>query len=398
MKRTIPIAVLLWLTVAASCPKRPPPESGRFVLMPASGPAPMAVATTCTDDLACDTIAGQSACTVSQGCVSGECKFAVAAGPTCPCYEGDIRWCGSGTSKVQFCAEIVAGQTGWQAECGPSQAPCTTAYPTNPVCSQGSVATIFDVSKAQWIPTPGAACTPTSSCPAEGQAEKCTPRDPRCTGGIRTYSRASGWSACEDLGCPVPCVPSAEVCNGRDDDCNGIADDIPAESCAAPARGDCAAGHVVCNGSVRACVPALPANEVCGDGRDNDCDGRVDVNTTRDETVTDITVTVEGGAVGTSINRILGPANCNGDRLEAGFARVSGDGDCWVVGWANDACRANPDATAGNSTIRDACQMFWEQGGDNGRRDCRYIAHSGNAWWTRGECRGSFRRRVPACQ
>ncbi len=394
MKRLLLIATLMLVTIAVSCSGRGRPRVERFALISAG--APSAAAATCGDDLTCDTIAGASACTVSQGCVNGECKFAVATGPTCACYEGDIRWCGSGTTDVQFCAETSPGATAWQAQCGPSQMACATTYAGNPDCAAGTVATIFDVASAQWIATPGAPCEPLKSCPADGFARTCTPTSTTCSSGTQVYRRASGWGPC--VPACSPCVPAPEVCDGRDNDCDGTADDIPAEACTAPAVGECARGHVVCNGATRECVPALPGSEVCGDGRDNDCDGRVDVNTTRDETITDITVTVEGGAVGTSINRILGPADCGGERLEASFTRTSGDGDCWVFGWANDACRANPDAPAGNSTIRDACQHFWQMGGDNGTRDCRYIAHSGNAWWTRGTCQGSFRKRVPACQ
>lgn len=392
MLRLITIAALL----AACGPKAP--DDRKFILRP-SGPAMMAVSTACSDDLTCDTIAGAAACTVSQGCVSGQCKFAVAPGASCPCYEGDIRWCAGSTSRVQFCAETsTPGVTAWQSECGPSQVACPTAYPANPACATGTVATVFDTTKAQWIPAPGATCTPGSDCPADGALQRCTPPGASSACGLQTYSRASGWSGCDAGGCPTACVASAEVCDGRDNDCDGIADNIPAEGCDAPATGECARGHVVCSGARRECVAGTPVPEVCGDGRDNDCDGRVDVNTTRDVAITDITVTVEGGAGGTSINRILGPADCGGERLEASFTRTSGDGDCWVFGWANDACRANPDARAGNSTIRDACQHFWEMGGDNGTRDCRYIAHSGNAWWTRGTCQGSFKKRVLACQ
>lgn len=389
--------LLLIAFVLAACGPRSP-DDRKFILIP-SGPAMMAVSSTCSDDLDCDTIAGNAACTVSQGCVDRECKFAVAPGPSCPCYEGDIRWCGGGTSRVQFCAETATpGVTAWQSECGPTKVACPTAFPSNPSCASGTVATVFDTTKAQWTPEPGATCAPDSGCPADGTLQRCTPSGQGSACGLQTYSRANGWSGCDASNCPVPCVSSTEVCDGRDNDCNGVADDIPAEDCTAPAVGECARGRVVCSGSTRACVPRLPQDEVCGDRKDNDCDGRVDVNTTRDETITDITINVAGGAVGTSVNYVLGPADCGGERLEASFVKTSGDGDCWVFGWANSACRANPDASTGHSTIREACQHFWQQGGDNGTRDCRYIAHSGNAWWTTGTCQGSFRKRVPACR
>lgn len=266
--------LLLALLLVACGPKSP--DDRKFILIP-SGPAMMAVSSTCNDDLDCDTIAGNAACTVSQGCVDRECKFAVASGPSCPCYEGDIRWCGSSTSRVQFCAETATpGVTAWQTTCGPTKATCTTAYPNNPTCATGTVATVFDTSKAQWIPEPGEVCAPPSSCPAEGALERCTPSDRSSACGLRTYSRASGWSGCDASSCPAACVPSVEVCDGRDNDCNGAADDgIAATPCVASAHGACSAGRNVCVNGRLECQAGSAQSEVC-DGVDNDCDGLAD--------------------------------------------------------------------------------------------------------------------------
>ena len=62
-------------------------------------------------------------------------------------------------------------------------------------------------------------------------------------------------------GC-VPSVPSTEVCDGKDNDCNGTADD--------GAKNECG---MACSAT---CPPAcVPTAEVC-DGKDNDCDGSID--------------------------------------------------------------------------------------------------------------------------
>jgi hypothetical protein len=54
----------------------------------------------------------------------------------------------------------------------------------------------------------------------------------------------------------------------------------PGESaaCNVPDTADCAAGERYCNahGKWGACQPAMPSEDVCGDGVDNDCDGVVD--------------------------------------------------------------------------------------------------------------------------
>ncbi len=79
--------------------------------------------------------------------------------------------------------------------------------------------------------------------------------------------------------------PKQEICNGLDDDCDGEIDNViengkhigdPCPS-AQPAQGVCASGVLACapgNPSL-GCVTGTPTNEIC-DGIDNDCDGLVD--------------------------------------------------------------------------------------------------------------------------
>ncbi len=70
------------------------------------------------------------------------------------------------------------------------------------------------------------------------------------------------------------CVPGVEVCNGRDDDCDGAIDeDLGASNCG---TGACARMQLNCmNGATQTCTPGAPAAESCN-GIDDDCDGMVD--------------------------------------------------------------------------------------------------------------------------
>src|SRR5207247_727526 len=76
----------------------------------------------------------------------------------------------------------------------------------------------------------------------------------------------------------LPGVPSAEVCDGADNDCDGTTDEdyVPQPTscgvgaCARTGETACVEGHVL-----DSCLPGVPTAEVC-DGADNDCDGTTD--------------------------------------------------------------------------------------------------------------------------
>ncbi len=82
-----------------------------------------------------------------------------------------------------------------------------------------------------------------------------------------------------DAGCS-PTNGGVEICDGVDNDCNGVVDDGFDTGPCTVGMGACeATGEFVCVDDQSAecnVSPGTPGEELCGDGVDNDCDGTVD--------------------------------------------------------------------------------------------------------------------------
>lgn len=90
----------------------------------------------------------------------------------------------------------------------------------------------------------------------------CTPGTQTCEDGF--------WGECFNAG-----IPTEEVCDGMDNDCNGVVDaGIPIVTCPLETQSGCNTdGHTFCFSGVVMCLRV----EVC-DGIDNDCNGETDEN------------------------------------------------------------------------------------------------------------------------
>src|SRR4029450_9462897 len=104
--------------------------------------------------------------------------------------------------------------------------------------------------------------------PLPGVGQRCGSPVGECRQG--TTMCINGKLVCDDVG-PMP-----EVCDGKDNDCNGSIDENLTMTCSTA----CGGGSRSCVAGVWGpCPAATPTAEVC-DGKDNDCNGVVDDNVT----------------------------------------------------------------------------------------------------------------------
>lgn len=137
-------------------------------------------------------------------------------------------------------------------------------------CNNGACAEGYFCSGNKCLPWNG-----TCDCNADTAGAKRTCSQQNGIGkcyGFETCDPKTGWGPCDAPN------PKNELCNGLDDDCDGFIDDgLPAtQACEnTNAFGKCA-GLSVCYGTIGwFCQAPQPSAEIC-DFKDNDCDGLVD--------------------------------------------------------------------------------------------------------------------------
>jgi N-acetylmuramoyl-L-alanine amidase len=232
-------------------------------------------------------------------------------GQGCAC--GGMEDCGLGlacaeTALGQLCAEPCLATCAGDRRCAAAAAGFNICLPTwSTLCAPcgthqdclelGALCVDFGFGGSYCAPP----CADGESCPdgfdclalGGGGSPLCVPSDGQCgcteiavTLGMSTVCHAENGTACagerectaEGLTDCTASTPKTEVCNGEDDDCDGVTDegfDLGA-ACAAPSGG-CADGVWACTADGgRSCLGASGlVPDVC-DGVDNDCDGTTD--------------------------------------------------------------------------------------------------------------------------
>jgi hypothetical protein len=169
-----------------------------------------------------------------------------------PC-SGDLE-CAGGS-----CLEVLGGKF------------CSQSCDVEP-CPESFVCSTVEGKAGQWCLPASGVCDcfaelagSSKPCFAEGELGTCV--------GKQICDPLLGWSACSAA------VPSPEVCDGLDNDCNAIPDDgmgggTECEN-TVPGIGTCKGTQFCAGAPGWVCDAATPVNETC-DYADNDCDGSVD--------------------------------------------------------------------------------------------------------------------------
>ena len=220
---------------------------------------------------------------------------------------------------------------------------------------------------------PGPVCTPSP--------EVCDGRDNDCDnevdennpgGGVSCNTGqpgvcAAGTTRCRngELECNPNATPTTEICNGKDDNCNGQVDENNpggGGSCNTGNPGVCNQGEKRCVGGNIVCMEVNQASpEIC-DGKDNDCDGSIDEDVQ------------SGGDCNTGLPGVCaaGEARCEGgtftcvQKVQASPEICDGkDNDCNGQVDDSPACQS-PDAGEPDAGEQDAGLADSGQGQDAG--------------------------------
>lgn len=200
-----------------------------------------------------------------------------------------------------------------------------------------------------------------------------------CSTGLQGVC-AAGNTACENGGivCKAVSMPSNETCNGLDDDCDGQIDESNpggGVACNTGLQGVCASGLTQCsNGSIKCQAINMPTAEICN-GLDDNCTGQVDEGnpggnmpcTTGLPGICNAgTTSCTGGAIKCNQNQMAGAEVC-GDNADNDCDGMTDEGCCIPV---PEVCGDNIDNDCDGVIDDGCCVPMPEICGDNIDNDC----------------------------
>ncbi len=222
-------------------------------------------------------------------CSSGRCGTGICASGTRQCSGGSLQCIGEILPGTEICNNAdddcngsVDDVPNVNTSCCPS-GNCGTGVCTSGtrVCQGNQLVCVNAVGPgSETCDTRDNDCNGTvDDLPGAGQS--CCPTGIPCGVGECAGGTLQCGSGSQQLQCQGATGPASEVCDAKDNDCNGTVDDVAGagQTCCTSGKcgtGVCSSGTRRCTGGSLTCVnETLPGTEVC-DTLDNDCNGAAD--------------------------------------------------------------------------------------------------------------------------